>query len=360
MEKENKYYSVIEGLIKKHKKYPGLETILEDIIDNVYSHSEVILKTINNEAVIKAYLEKVVSTSIITVPKQMNFHSEISHAAIQTTPVIREPVQKVDKTLVDKMINSSVSTEIENISDDTTELVKPEVQIIQKAPLESEFETVELDAFVEEIPEAEPLELVEKDEVLLEESIEPLQEESLIPEEDTDSQSEELVFSDTEVSLEESVEPLQEESLIPEEDTEPQSEYEIVDFAEESLDLTLEETDNLEPLEEELIAETEEDLLVDNSEQETSSEGENTEDFVPTDYSAFSFSPANKDNDDSIDTDLIANDLAELSTKYPDMNIIDIYNLKYKDNLSIAEVASKLDISENKVIEALNEIIAVI
>jgi hypothetical protein len=49
MEKENKYYGIIENLVKKHKKFPGLESILEDIIDDVYSHSEVIIKTVTNE-----------------------------------------------------------------------------------------------------------------------------------------------------------------------------------------------------------------------------------------------------------------------------------------------------------------------
>ena len=34
MEKENKYYGIIENLVKKHKKFPGLESILEDIIDD--------------------------------------------------------------------------------------------------------------------------------------------------------------------------------------------------------------------------------------------------------------------------------------------------------------------------------------
>ena len=34
--------------------------------------------------------------------------------------------------------------------------------------------------------------------------------------------------------------------------------------------------------------------------------------------------------------------------------------MKYKENAQIAEIATNLDLSENKVIEALNEIIAVI
>ena len=43
MEKTNKYYSVIENLVKQNRKFQGLEAILDDIIDDVYSHSEVII-----------------------------------------------------------------------------------------------------------------------------------------------------------------------------------------------------------------------------------------------------------------------------------------------------------------------------
>lgn len=34
--------------------------------------------------------------------------------------------------------------------------------------------------------------------------------------------------------------------------------------------------------------------------------------------------------------------------------------MKYKENAQISQIAAKLDLSENKVIDALNEIIAVI
>ena len=94
MEKDNKYYSLIENLVRKNRKFPGYEEILEDIINDVYSHSEVIINSINNENVINAYLEKVISTSMITVPKKLNFY----------------PRSRTVKTeLVDRMINSSFS-----------------------------------------------------------------------------------------------------------------------------------------------------------------------------------------------------------------------------------------------------------
>ena len=103
MEKNNKYYNIIADIVKKHIKYSGLEAILDDIIDDVYKHSEVIINSVPNESVISAYLEKVVSTSIITVPKKMGFHPEIKHATVssvtqqpQQSSVSNEVVKKVD------------------------------------------------------------------------------------------------------------------------------------------------------------------------------------------------------------------------------------------------------------------------
>lgn len=110
MEKENKHYSTIESIVKKHKKYPGLESILEDIIDDVYLHSEVILNTVTNESVVNAYLEKVVSTSIITVPKKLGIKTSIASSKVITPTVNKEPPKeepKVDKTLVDRLINNA-------------------------------------------------------------------------------------------------------------------------------------------------------------------------------------------------------------------------------------------------------------
>ena len=101
MEKTNKYYSIIENLVRQHKKFPGYEDIIEDIIDDVYSHSEVIINSINNDSVIKAYLEKVISTSIITVPKKLHFK--------QVSP--NKSTADVNTELIDRMINSAHYTE---------------------------------------------------------------------------------------------------------------------------------------------------------------------------------------------------------------------------------------------------------
>ena len=81
------------------------------------------------------------------------------------------------------------------------------------------------------------------------------------------------------------------------------------------------------------------------------------DDFKPTDYSIFSFS-TDKYKDD-IDAEEIVNEIKDVASKRPELNIIDVYNLKFKDKLTIPQVASKLDMSEDNVIEALNELISI-
>ena len=102
MEKDNKYYDIIVKIVKKHRKFAGLEAILDDIVDDIYNHSEVIINSVQNEGVICAYFEKVAATSIITVPKRLNFHPELKHATISN---VMSDVPKVNNTLVDNMIN---------------------------------------------------------------------------------------------------------------------------------------------------------------------------------------------------------------------------------------------------------------
>ena len=110
MEKTNKYYGVIEDLVKQNRKYQGLEPILDDIIDDVYSHSEVIINSINNDSVIQSYLAKVVSTSVITVPKRLGFQPEVQRKTVDAQQVLENVVHKQEKAvntvLVDKMINN--------------------------------------------------------------------------------------------------------------------------------------------------------------------------------------------------------------------------------------------------------------
>lgn len=541
MEKENKYYGIIENLVKKHKKFPGLESILEDIIDDVYSHSEVIIKTVTNEDVINAYLEKVVSTSIITVPKKMNFHPEIKHRSF-----IREHnTIKVDQKLIDKMINApeiikpiepvaeevkqeEISVEEEHpqiiqepiiddsVNIDTIDLeMQPEPYKTQEvasldfeqAETEEAEETVttnspsdvqnidnsiDLGNFTETIPDDlsinfaddnndineltdEPIsldteeisevplaieesetfksdEVIEPAEIILPETLEAEQNEVLdlsedasieefnegleveAPEEDITESStdftdlventeneEDLASFDFSNEIEETNEEenhtelenldqnseLTASSDIQDDITEmlttdenpddlevfgtsqeelalPEEEEELNPVISDSDDLidsgNLNEDFALNPVEDELEefmpeASGELDLLQGGNissleelepeplfepEEQTEVSPEEPQTFATTDYSKFDFTPENNEPDNNIDIELVAKDLQELANKNPDLNILEIYNMKYKENAQISQIAAKLDLSENKVIDALNEIIAVI
>ena len=127
MDKENKYYNLIEKLVKNHKKFPGYEAIIDDIIDDVYSHAEVVIKSIDNESVIEAYLTKVIATSIITVPRNLNYQK----ANEKKEPVANFNFSVIDKQkaspeLVDKMINSSFDEKEEFDEQENLEIVSVE------------------------------------------------------------------------------------------------------------------------------------------------------------------------------------------------------------------------------------------
>ena len=489
MEKTNKYYGVIENLVKQNRKYSGLEAILDDIIDDVYSHSEVIINSISNDSVIQSYLEKVVATSIITVPKKMGFHAEVKHRTITATQVLDDIVhkqeEKVNNALVDKMINT-ISVEKEpTINLETTEPVEtvqePQVAFEElpvenlqlEEPVEEEIkepensdnaETLELNLEEPKIEQAleeenhfEELlapteELVEEHETVFEE---PNHVENTLEMEDLDLSSalstQEIVEdnnleNDTEetISLEMSEPDIQPEEMpeitmtaegtieeAPLELSETVETVDTVDAVEtpEIEDLSLDNTsetlnadfdaelepvaelktddsleeitldDNfdevsgllpaqgdIEPLSEDLSFESDDMLSLDL--QEEGSENSNpldvinedgleqiadvitttlqapsesslisADDFKPTDYSIFSFS-TDKYKDD-IDAEEIVNEIKDVAAKRPELNIINVYNLKFKDKLTIPQVASKLDMSEDNVIEALNELISI-
>lgn len=541
MEKENKYYGIIENLVKKHKKFPGLESILEDIIDDVYSHSEVIIKTVTNEDVINAYLEKVVSTSIITVPKKMNFHPEIKHRSF-----IREHnTIKVDQKLIDKMINAPeiikpIEPVAEEVKQEEISVEEEHPQIIQEPIIDDsvnidtidlemqpepyktqevaslDFEqaeteeaeeavttnspsnvqnidnSIDLGNFTETIPddlsinfaddnndineladepisldteeisevplaieEPEPFksdEVIEPAEIILPETLEAEQNEVLdlsedasieefneglevkateedITESSTDftdlventeneedlasfdfsneieetndeenhtelenlDQNSELTASSdiqddiTEIlTTDENPDDLEVFGTSQEELALPEEEEELNPVISDSDDLidsgNLNEDFALNPVEDELEefmpeASGELDLLQGGDissleelepeplfepEELTEVSPEEPQTFATTDYSKFDFTPENNEPDNNIDIELVAKDLQELANKNPDLNILEIYNMKYKENAQISQIAAKLDLSENKVIDALNEIIAVI
>ena len=430
MEKTNKYYSVIENLVKQNRKFQGLEAILDDIIDDVYSHSEVIINSINNDSVIQSYLEKVVSTSIITVPKKMGFHPEIKHRTIDAQQVLEKVAQRrterVNTELVDRMINNipienkETLKETEESVAELTELKPEEPALMSENATQDQLSGdkvmsineiqedvqnntpenfVTIDSLeTEDLNEIEPT--FETEELAKEESLEisDFNEEPNIVE---DSKNDCLELNDLdEISLDDTTDDStidDVQGLAMQETEEPVADNNIEGFAPsdesleqtldfddltpadndfktlepaDTLDLDLQEDDNqtslldTEPLEENPL-----DVINDNGLEQiadviTTTLG-NTEttsqeeiNFKPTDYSVFSYS-TDKYKDD-IDAEEIINEIKDLASKHPELNIINVYNLKFKEKLTIPQVASELDMSEDNVIEALNELVAIV
>lgn len=564
MEKDNKYYNIIADIVKKHRKFAGLEAILDDIIDDVYNHSEVIINSVPNESVISAYLEKVVSTSIITVPKKMGFHPEIKHVTVSTLPqqpqqapqpvIANEIIKKVDNTLVDRMINSAESASTDSEPDlleiaadksESNDIIDEPIQEEQKTLLDSfdddvlteeldvsvkdEDENTDLfalseqivdndltqelqddlpvdkledaavenheDNIIDELP-TEGLEINEvvensvsdndflqeqtedgdlvldkteadnvlnletqKDDNVLEEisdkndllenfietdeneDEEPLQEaveeteesvendnEEVFLEDDnnieelslteidvpvldsTDESNEDLNLDDSSAEIELDAAPVEEveqndlelqisddveqvvdidtsvEELLPEVgeanseifQTENSETLELEPSGDDYLQVESDDSLDLEPVNDsfedsltidssdELLESPETDEFELNLNEETEAtielevENNEPEKFATTDFSKFDFNPEAVETDDALDTDLIVKDIQDLANKRPELKVIDVYNMKYKDNKSVSEISIELGIDEDSVIDALNEIIAVI
>ncbi len=467
MEKTNKYYGVIEDLVKQNRKYQGLEPILDDIIDDVYSHSEVIINSINNDSVIQSYLAKVVSTSVITVPKRLGFQPEVQRKTVDAQQVLENVVHKQEKAvntvLVDKMINNiafddkeeppleeSLSLEELEVSepqtsettletasetvnenkdllisndDDKLEIEAPKIdaqdeisvsdnelnvligendneisdvdaqtEIVNETTESTEPETIQESEQVslelndlDEISEEEETQHDTTDEIQTSEEVDSIELEPVLADDSTLEISDEPLLQNDEIEIhdEETLDLQQDDStnfnsldiedLNPVEedsDTFEANDLEILN-SDDTSDVTLDIQDdnNLELLETSTADDSPLDVISDNGlnqiadvitttlENPGNTSSENI-DFKPTDYSVFSYS-TDKYKDD-IDAEEIVNEIRDLASKHPELNIIDVYNLKFKDKLTVPQVASELNMSEDNVIEALNELVAIV
>ena len=467
MEKTNKYYGVIEDLVKQNRKYQGLEPILDDIIDDVYSHSEVIINSINNDSVIQSYLAKVVSTSVITVPKRLGFQPEVQRKTVDAQQVLENVVHKQEKAvntvLVDKMINNiafddkeeepsleeslsleelevselqtpetTIETASETVNenkdllisnDDKLEIETPNIdtqdeisvsdnelnvligendneisdidaqtEIVNETTESTEPETIKESEQVslelndlDEISEEEETQHDKTDEIQTSEEVDSIELEPVLADDSTLEISDEPLLQNDEIEIheEETLELHQDDStnfnsldiedLNPVEDNSDTFETKDLEIlnSDDTSDVTLDiqDDDNIELLETSTADDSPLDVISNNGlnqiadvitttlEFPGNTSSENT-DFKPTDYSVFSYS-TDKYKDD-IDAEEIVNEIKDLASKHPELNIIDVYNLKFKDKLTIPQVASELNMSEDNVIDALNELVAIV
>ena len=81
--------------------------------------------------------------------------------------------------------------------------------------------------------------------------------------------------------------------------------------------------------------------------------------FKEPNYDVFCFESSEVSIDEQ-DIKEIQASLVELNKKHPELNIVKIFELKYKENSSVSQIALSLEMSEEDVLEALNEIVALV
>jgi len=80
--------------------------------------------------------------------------------------------------------------------------------------------------------------------------------------------------------------------------------------------------------------------------------------FKPIDYSAFNFNSQYKEN--SSENNNIAAKLIDINKQNPDLNILKIFDLKYKQKLTIEEIMAKMNLEKQEVVDALDKMVELI
>ena len=449
---EKKYYDLIVSLIKNHRKFAGCEAILDDIAEDVYNHAKVVLDTIDNEDVITSYLSKVVSTSIITVPKKLNINPRVSHRVIM--PELKEP-RKVVKNEIEINVPAPQRTEtpelsFDNLSDETLQenlTTTDELELTEELSIDEplqEIQGVTEDEIIDDFAE-EPLEienpvldnnqndfdndqnednykvennteenvlenaeelpeldfekneeinnLFEEDNSVLETVEEDVENNDIIDESITDSESTISEEEDTASEIEDTVDTTNEVNkelvdkmingsistdLVSSDDDDNNIE-ELEETNEETLpvDDGLLETDDytIEELPEEpLLENSEEEMLLGEDvadvtpleeikatateiQEDSNENNENNDGFTPPNYKYFDYEP---DIEPTYDVDEINECLIELDTKHPEWHVMEICELKYKDNKTVEEISERLGLDVEAVVDTLSEVICAI
>ncbi len=366
-----KYYDLIVSLIKSNRRYPGCEDILDSIVDDVYAHANVVLNTVSNESVVTSYLTKIVTTSMITVPKRLG----VVHKKQETIEFPETEMQEIipSEETVDVQ-ETSLETEAETELDpveDTLELLGEEDNIEESLDEINQYdEDEEIVEENEEQPEVEADEFIEEEEEEEEEEIAPVVDKTLVdrmingvPQEENISEIEKFEEEEEEEEtgeISDITEDTIEENLLTTEDAEELP----LELAEEAdLEPVIEEAASLEDFDIDEAAESPNEEIYESDEEEISEPVESEEEVIDEDNAVDSEyeCPSFKDlaftpNKEDIDFSEILPEIDALDSKHPDLNILEIFNLKYKQRMSINDIAKDLNIEETDILKALNEL----
>ena len=452
---ENKYYNLIAESIKAHRKFSGLEEILDQLIEDVYDHAKVVLESVDNDATIVAYLDKVITTSLITVPKKLNINKRKTSKAVELLEYIQNSNKKVDDIVLtanfideidtyehstDEQTDfiedaqeqfSETSTEIEDNNIEATETITAVVEMnefaeeddaeqnvitfeneseiisdetsyieedntIEVSDIETSVDKSLIDKMINGVPDVALEQTVnesfeEFEPIDVEEETTEINETIDIPEPSTENDFEDLEIIDTldieDNTFEENSETNIENNdadLLPisnevEEDFQHDiptdetftTQEEVLELSEAQdkfeEDASLQATDNqfeYDNLKEIEALDTLDDLEdLDITEGLISSEEGlleepliNTSNFNIPSFEYFAYTPSKL----NIDETEIIEELKLLDSKYPQLRILDIFDLKFNKQLTINDIVSNLNIDKELVVDALVEIESIV
>ena len=379
---EEKYYDLILNLVRQHRRYESCKTIENDIVDDVLKRLQPVLKDIHDEAIIESYLQKLVSNSIITMSHKNNIpRRNISKPALFDNIVNQEkPVEVMQK--------QEEYLELENEPNELNELNESVLDLTEDNLEENSEISEKAEEFIE-VPQSE--ESIQSEVGLSEEKL-VLDEISDNVEEQNDNDEEgfsedevimpeqDLADSNNIVSLNEVSDVIIEnkpDNIVEDEKNEFSSDFsenkdsndnsdelfelhnEInSDFDLDSVDdLTLDfNDDNVDEIKN--MDEHEETGYLDIFEVDNKEENILPKEIssMSINYDCFDIKLAHEDFSIN-DKEAIIADIINVNKSHPELNLIEIFKLKYNEHKTVKEIAQELNMSEDDVIIGINKLI---
>lgn len=389
---EEKYYDLILNLVRQHRRYESCKTIENDIVDDVLKRLQPVLKDIHDEAIIESYLQKLVSNSIITMSHKNNIpRRNISKPALFDNIVNQEKLVEVTQKQEEHL-------ELENELNEPNELNESVLDLTEDNLEENSEISEKAEEFIE-VPQSE--ESIQPEEAISKEDLsEDLSEDELVLDEISDNVEEqndndEEGFSENEVMMPEqdlgdsnNIESLNEASDViiennPDNIVEDEKNEFSLDFSENkdnndnsdelfelnneinsdfdlasvddlTLDFNDDNVDEIKNIDEHEEVSYSDIFEVDNNEEENILPKEISS--MSINYDCFDIKLAHEDfliND----KDAIIADIINVNKSHPELNLIEIFKLKYNEHKTVKEIAQELNMSEDDVIIGINKLI---
>ena len=376
-----KYYNIINSLIKENKRYPGCESIIDDIAQEVWTKSKNIIDSVESEEIIINYIERMVNIAMVTVPKRLNIKTRhSSRIQIPAEDSVTEEKEQYSLDNGEEITLEPVADVEENLIADTAEevLEQPaeEEELLLKEPeelvSEDEIEILAEPDNVENLSEVNIAEDTTESEEIVELN-EPEVDKDLVEKVINGVSADEIPDEDLDYEDIDSVEPLDntEDAGILEEDA--QSETDFIDELntpfeedntllldnEEVLTVDSDSSDDIEIFEdndEEVILTDNEEVTEDIPQPEEISQSEPEEPLSFPDLSCFDADV----KPEEIDVDYVYKKLTELAQKRNDIQVMKIFELKYRENKSVSEISQILNTDTESVLAVLGTIVDIV